>query len=434
MYKRQVGDIVSYCRRARKDEVGIQWSIGSRIVGFETDPHQPDKEPSSCWVVCDGVPVCVATDKIRPCTAAELLAYQFMQGKDLAQPPVNRSAGQQSFVDERILPSKELRAEEAANAPPTKSRSTGSAASGSADRGSSSAGPSTAQSSASPVDNEGDLKILDDSDQGEESASDEDALPAEELRASPNISAVREGRGSSAARAGPYQREVPRPKSLEQHWKRTKTTGKGVEMLEKMACLFDIDDQPDPELVGFLQVRLMAPKTKKTPTRKPQKKKDGDKNLSYASCSPEIQRGLDKSRCKEWQTLKKFNAGVLLPKAEVAALQNEGVKVYPMQWIETDKNAHKRRDDKNVQPDLKSRLVGCGNFEDAEGFRTDSPTGDVDAHNLVFSWCASSKVKIKSADISGAYLQGKQNDRIILYRIPKGGIPCLLYTSPSPRD
>ena len=59
---------------------------------------------------------------------------------------------------------------------------------------------------------------------------------------------------------------------------------------------------------------------------------------------------------------------------------------------------------------MKSRLVGCGNFEETEGLRTDSPTGDVDAHNLVFSWCASSKVKIMSADISSAYLQGKQNE------------------------
>ena len=64
----KVGDIVSYCRRARLGEVGIQWSIGSRIVGFETDPNQPDKEPSTCWVVCDGLPVCVATDKISSWT------------------------------------------------------------------------------------------------------------------------------------------------------------------------------------------------------------------------------------------------------------------------------------------------------------------------------------------------------------------------------
>ena len=32
-------------------------------------------------------------------------------------------------------------------------------------------------------------------------------------------------------------------------------------------------------------------------------------------------------------------------------------------------------------------------------------------------------MRIKSADISSAYLQGKEVDRIILYRIPKGGIP-----------
>ena len=94
-----------------------------------------------------------------------------------------------------------------------------------------------------------------------------------------------------------------------------------------------------------------------------------------------------------------------------------------MQWVETDKNGFKRRHDESIPPDLKSRLVGCGNFEETDGLRTDSPTGDVDAHNLVFSWCASNKVKIKSADIKSAYLQGKQNDRIILYRIPKGGIP-----------
>ena len=72
---------------------------------------------------------------------------------------------------------------------------------------------------------------------------------------------------------------------------------------------------------------------------------------------------------------------------------------------------------------FKSRLVGCGNFEDAEGLRTDSPAGDVDTHNIVFSWCAANKVRIKCADISNSYLQGKEVDRIILYRIPKGGIP-----------
>ena len=95
------GDIVSYCRRARKEETGVQWSVGCRIVGFETDPAHPDKPPSVAWVICDGVSVCVATDKIRPCTSAELLAYQLANGKDLASPPVLETTEQQSFIDER---------------------------------------------------------------------------------------------------------------------------------------------------------------------------------------------------------------------------------------------------------------------------------------------------------------------------------------------
>ena len=191
--------------------------------------------------------------------------------------------------------------------------------------------------------------------------------------------------------------------------KRNKVSGKGVAMLEKIAYLFDDELQDDPQKVSFIQVRWMAPKTRKVPARKPPKKKDGDKNLSYNSCSPDIQKGLRKCRADEWRKFEKFNAGVILSREEVQELQDAGVKINPMQWIETDKNPHKRRDDKNVPPELKSRLVGCGNFEDTDGLRTDSPTGDVDAHNLVFSWCASHKVKIKSADISSAYLQGKQS-------------------------
>ena len=191
-------------------------------------------------------------------------------------------------------------------------------------------------------------------------------------------------------------------------------------MLEKIGNLFEENDN---DRVGFIQVRLAAGKPKKTPARKPPKPKDNEKNLSYNACPPDIQAQLRKCRAKEWQKWKEFNAGVILSKAELQELLDDGVKVNPMQWVETDKNGFKRRHDKSIPPDLKSRLVGCGNFEETDGLRTDSPTGDVDAHNLVFSWCASNKVKIRSADIKSAYLQGKQNDRIILYRIPKGGIP-----------
>ena len=72
----KVGDVVSYRRDARQGETGVQWSVASRIVGFEHDDAYPDRLPAVCWVICDGIPVCVSVDKIRPCTAAELLAYQ----------------------------------------------------------------------------------------------------------------------------------------------------------------------------------------------------------------------------------------------------------------------------------------------------------------------------------------------------------------------
>ena len=68
-----------------------------------------------------------------------------------------------------------------------------------------------------------------------------------------------------------------------------------------------------------------------------------------------------------------FKAGVILTRKEVDELVADGVSIQPMHWVEVDKNAHKRRDSKHVEPLLKSRLVGCGNFEETEGLRTDSP-------------------------------------------------------------
>ena len=42
----------------------------------------------------------------------------------------------------------------------------------------------------------------------------------------------------------------------------------------------------------------------------------------------------------------------------------------------------------SVPAKYKSRLVGYGHFETAEGLRTDSRAGDVDSRNMVCSWCA----------------------------------------------
>ena len=70
------------------------------------------------------------------------------------------------------------------------------------------------------------------------------------------------------------------------------------------------------------------------------------------------------------------------------------------------RNAYLRRDNDHVSVPArsKSRLVGCGNFETTEGFRTDSPAGGAQAH-----------VSIYSCDFTNGYFQGQGIDRILMY-------------------
>jgi len=97
-------------------------------------------------------------------------------------------------------------------------------------------------------------------------------------------------------------------------------------------------------------------------------KKDGDKNLRFTDCTPDMQAGLLRSREAEWDKWTTFNAGVVLQEQEIKELRDAGITIQLMQWVETDKAAHKRREGGPfVEPILKSRLVGCGNFEDTDG-------------------------------------------------------------------
>ena len=125
------------------------------------------------------------------------------------------------------------------------------------------------------------------------------------------------------------------PQPLASRMKKGKVTGKGIAMLEKISNLFEENDN---DRVGFIQVRLAAGKAKKTPARRPPKAKDNEKNLSYNACPADIEAKVRQCRAKEWQKWKEFNAGVILSKAELQELLDDGVKVNPMQWVETDKN------------------------------------------------------------------------------------------------
>ena len=97
----QVGDIVSYCREARAGEHGLQWSVGSRLIGFEKDRNSlGETQPHTCWIICDSVPVWVSVDRLRPCTSAELFAFHYTQTKS-SSPLAADAQTQQGFIDER---------------------------------------------------------------------------------------------------------------------------------------------------------------------------------------------------------------------------------------------------------------------------------------------------------------------------------------------
>ena len=84
----------------------------------------------------------------------------------------------------------------------------------------------------------------------------------------------------------------------------------------------------------------------------------------------------------------------------------------------------------------KSRLVGRGDLEKQEQIRSDSPTCDVEGVNMIFSFAASNKLKIRSADITNAYFQREKLTRTLIFKQPPGGLPgvpegeCLLAKVP----
>ena len=92
--KYSVGDLISFKREQKAKTDEQRWSTAARIIGFDGE--------KVCWCLCEGVPFCVATDKIRPATSAQALAYLYLN-KDKHGPVYTPgpSDEQQSFVDAR---------------------------------------------------------------------------------------------------------------------------------------------------------------------------------------------------------------------------------------------------------------------------------------------------------------------------------------------
>jgi hypothetical protein len=89
----RVGGPISFQREKKSRGIARKrWSSASRIIGFEG--HKV------CWVICEGIPYCIATDRMRPANESEAPAYQYLRDHEAPMP----RGQQQSFVDHSVQP------------------------------------------------------------------------------------------------------------------------------------------------------------------------------------------------------------------------------------------------------------------------------------------------------------------------------------------
>ena len=207
-------------------------------------------------------------------------------------------------------------------------------------------------------------------------------------------------------------------KMLGQEW-----TGKTVFFLKHSQTVEKGKRKKNGELEEFTKERFHAFNTDGQLSKNAKKKARG-KVFDYDHEDQETQHGLDTSRMAEWNKWMKFMAVQIVSGSELTKLLQEGHKPIPTQWIDTDKNEHLKRPGCKHSPLFKSRLVARGDLEQSySDIRTDSPTAEVEALNILLAWCVSSLLWICSIDITNAYFHGMVLDRLMLLRPPKGGLP-----------
>ena len=157
---------------------------------------------------------------------------------------------------------------------------------------------------------------------------------------------------------------------------------------------------------------------------RPKKKGKRSKNINFETSNQFTQSGLTESRKVEWDKWKHFNAVHPVSGPELEQLLVQGHKPIPLQWVDIDKNEHKRREGgPHVAPLFKSRLVSRGDLEETTGVRTDSPTCDIEGLNILLPWVSCECLTVKSGDITNAYFQGCPLERLFLMKQPPGGVP-----------
>ena len=378
-YTYSIGDVVCF----RRDKTGkTEWSTASRVIGFEGTHNE------SVWVLCQNVPVLVSAQNLRPAQDAEALAQSVLQGEPILPAGLTRGNVWQNFEDLRGVPdgdADEHQVEDADVEPPQEDDD---------------------EPSYGLLDGPGPLASIFEDDETEERAE------RGRSRSPPPTVAARSRRTS-----------VLEPDAERTPSRRSSRNELLDDLPASIRATFEqrrVEEEADlsirKKLKGFWSNRLS------TKEQVEQELKDLPEALKYWNCTPAVRLRIDGSRAKEWKKYEDFQAAIPLKGQQLKELLDAGHTPIPSKWVDTIKNFHERLKP-DYDPEFKSRLVSCGNFEDSADVRTDAPTSDLETHALVSAFAASNGVPVESSDIRNAYFQAEPIDRVVLMRQPTGGLP-----------
>ena len=440
-----IGDLVTFRRDNQRG--GTSWSPTCRVIGHENQKN--------IWLLCGNVPVLVASHNIRIASPSEALAQSVLNGEPVIPYKIINDTGQQAFLDARQADEVEVVREGPGQAddvevvhednalPPIpevpedewdirpgffeedeEEEDTGPMEE---DIFSQSRTPERRVERPHPGDggHERNVRPRVESQLQPESERGSSLVPSRRDSFVPDLtpsgsvsgappfsSSVSGALASSSASSWPLRRELLNdlPHQLRTHLERARErdSERSPEERQEARALFasflsqEVDGVPEDEELG----------------------KKVLKSIHYESAPPDVQKNIMDARTKEWNKFLEVGAVVEISKEDAERLIAEGHQCIPSKWVDVDKNQFmKGRTDQEYVPKFKSRLVSCGNFEVSEGLRSDSPTADTEAHNILCCWAAIQGAQLHSADVASAYFQGRPLDRVLIMRQPRGGLP-----------
>ena len=432
-----IGDLVTFRRDNQRG--GTSWSPTCRVIGHENQKN--------IWLLCGNVPVLVASHNIRIASPSEALAQSVLNGEPVIPYKIINDTGQQAFLDARQSDEVEVVREGPRHAVDVEV-----------------VHEDIADSALPPIPEEPD-------DEWDirpgffEEDEEEDTGPMEEDIFSPSRTPERRVERPRPG-DGDHERNV-RPR-VESHLQ--PESERGSSLVPSRRDSFVPDSTPSGSVLGPLsspsasswplrrellndlphQLRTHLERARERDSeRSPEERQEARalfasflsqevdgvpedeelgkkvlKSIHYESAPPDVQKNIMDARTKEWNKFLEFAAVVEISKEDAERLIAEGHQCIPSKWVDVDKNQFmKGRTDQEYVPKFKSRLVSCGNFEVSEGLRSDSPTADTEAHNILCCWAAIQGAQLHSADVASAYFQGRPLDRVLIMRQPRGGLP-----------